>query len=174
MLRNSQRVLDAAKRDTTSHIAEYAVVVKRVASPDTNGPEPVKVGFRISDEWPIIKIEAPVVKYRNRIAVLYAAARISASRPTTHGAAICQLYPIWPPPNPPTGEIVPPCVIVPSPRSKLEPVTKLSLEDPPPPPFTPDANVRVAYVKMAQLWLECAYQIEFKSLNIPARMKARR
>jgi hypothetical protein len=25
----------------------------------------------------------------------------------------------------------------------------------------PDANVRVAYVKMAQLWLECAYQIEF-------------
>jgi len=48
------------------------------------------------------------------------------------------------------------------------------LEDPPPPPFTPDANVRVAYVKMAQLWLECAYQIEFKSLNIPARMKARR
>jgi hypothetical protein len=38
----------------------------------------------------------------------------------------------------------------------------------------PDANVRVAYVKMAQLWLECAYQIEFKSVNIPARVKARR
>ena len=34
----------------------------------------------------------------------------------------------------------------------------------------PDANVRVAYVKMAQLWLECAYQIEFKSVNIPARV----
>jgi hypothetical protein len=84
VLRNSQRVLDAAKRDTTSHIAEYAVVVKRVASPDTNGPEPVKVGFRISDEWPIIKIEAPVVKYRNRIAVLYAAAlyiRLKADDP---------------------------------------------------------------------------------------------
>ena len=34
----------------------------------------------------------------------------------------------------------------------------------------PDANTRVAYVKMAQLWLECAYQIEFKSVNIPARV----
>jgi len=33
----------------------------------------------------------------------------------------------------------------------------------------PNANVRVAYVKMAQLWLECAYQIEFASVNIPAR-----
>jgi len=30
----------------------------------------------------------------------------------------------------------------------------------------PDANVRVAYVKMARLWLECAYQIEFTRASI--------
>ena len=30
----------------------------------------------------------------------------------------------------------------------------------------PNANVRVAYVKMAQLWLECAYQIEFTRPSI--------
>jgi len=32
----------------------------------------------------------------------------------------------------------------------------------------PDANVRVSYVKMAQLWLECAARIEFASAgNVP-------
>ena len=37
---------------------------------------------------------------------------------------------------------------------------------------SPDANVRVSYVKMAQLWLECAARIEFASgINVLAKAK---
>src|SRR5262249_55595823 len=69
-----QTVPDAAKCKTTRHIAEYAVVVERVPSPDANGPEPVKPVRRGSENWPITYTARLRVSYRNRIAVSYAAA----------------------------------------------------------------------------------------------------
>ena len=35
----------------------------------------------------------------------------------------------------------------------------------------PHAKVRVSYVKMAQLWLECAARIEFASGNVSPKLK---